>query len=196
MKIFLASVLLMFSANVLAQNSKSNFDHIVIQVEGDLNKDGIKDVVIVSQDTIQESAPYRIQVFFRDRGNKLRLITSSTKLIKEQYPNGRDWETGNGFSEIKIENGVLIVDFDLLRGHFLHKFRYQNGSFELIGYTYNASDGQGKIYHTDYNLSTGLKISKVESYETGEVFSNTKTKKLINPLPKLQDVVPFENEDY
>lgn len=196
MRFFLTSILLMFCANVLAQNNKSNFDHVVMRIEDDLNDDGLKDVVIVTQDTIQESAPYRIQIFFRDSNNNMKLITSSTKLIQEQYPKGRDWVTGNEFSEIKIENGVLIVDFNLLRGYYLHKFKYQNGNFELIGYTSSASDGQGKLYYTDYNLSTGIKISKVESYETDEIFVNSRTKKVIHPLPKLEDVVPFENEDY
>lgn len=189
-------VFLFICSNVFAQNRKANFDHTVMTAEGDLNKDGIKDVVIVMQDTLQESAPYRIQVFFRDAQKELQLITSSTKLIEAQYPDGREWRSGNGFSDVKIEKGVLLVEFSLVRGQFTHKFRYQNGNFELIGYTYSSSDGIGKIYSTDYNLSTGVKISKVVSYETDEVFSNTKTKKLIRPLPKLQDVVPFENDDY
>jgi hypothetical protein len=37
---------------------------------------------------------------------------------------------------------------------------------------------------------------KIENYETDTIVSNKKSKLIIRPLPKLQDIQPFENDDY
>ena len=84
----------------------------------------------------------------------------------------------------------------MTRGHFTHKYRFQNGNFELIGFSQVYSDGHGIMTTIDYNLSTGIRIEKTERYDTDKVLSNTKKKILIRPLPKLQDITPMENELY
>jgi len=168
-----------------------------MEVSGDLNKDSLSDKVIVTQDTLNKNAPYKLQIFFKEPNGEFKLIVTSTKIIEPQYPNGRDgWVTGNGFLDVTINNGVLIVNFELLRGHYEHKFRFQNGSFELIGFSMVYSDGLGVMTTTDFNLSTGIRIEKSERYDTNKVLSNTKKKILIRPMPKLQDITPMENELY
>ena len=135
--------------------------------------------------------------FFKEPNGLYKLVVTSTKIIEPQYPDGRDgYRTGNGFSGVSIENGVLSVNFELLRGHFEHKFRFQNGNFELIGFSEVYSDGRGIMMTTDFNLSTGIRIEKSERYDTVKVLSNTKKKIRIRPLPKLQDITPMENELY
>ncbi|SFC31057.1 hypothetical protein [Kaistella jeonii] len=199
MKELILTILFLFQIDSFAQTKteKYNFNNQVIEVRGDLNKDNLVDKVIVTQDTLNENAPYRLQVFFKEPSGAFKLIVTSTKLIEPQYPNGRNgWVTGNGFSDITIKNGVLSVNFELLRGHFEHKFRFQNGNFELIGFSYGNSDGQGVITTSNFNLSTGIRIEKSERYDTDKILSNTKKKILIRPLPKLQDVIPMENELY
>ena len=199
MKELLLPILFLFQIDSFAQKKteKYNFSHQVIEVRGDLNKDNLVDKVIVTQDTLNENAPYRLQVFFKEPGGAFKLIVTSTKLIEPQYPNGKNgWVTGNGFSDITIKNGILSVNFELLRGHFEHKFRFQNRNFELIGFSYGNSDGQGVISTTDFNLSTGIRIEKSERYDTDKILSNRKKKILIRPLPKLQDLIPLENELY
>jgi hypothetical protein len=192
-------VLILFGINSFAQTNTENynFSHKIIEIAGDLNKDNLLDKVIITQDTVYENAPYRIQVFFKQANGKSKLIVTSTKIIEPQYPDGRNgYKTGNGFSGVTIEKGILSVNFELLRGHFEHKFRFQNGNFELIGYTEGQSNGRGEIYYVDFNLSTGIKIVKIENYETDKIVSNKKSKLIIRPLPKLQDIQPFENDDY
>ena len=196
-ELLLTIVLFQIDSFAQTKTEKYNFNHQVIEVRGDLNKDNLVDKVIVTQDTLNENAPYRLQVFFKEPGGAFKLIVTSTKLIEPQYPNGKNgWVTGNGFSDITIKNGVLSVNFELLRGHFEHKFRFQNGNFELIGFSYGNSDGQGVISTTDFNLSTGIRIEKSERYDTDKILSNTKKKILIRRLPKLQDLIPLENELY
>jgi len=171
-----------------------DFNITVSKATGDLNKDGIEDMVSVRQDSVHDKGPYRIQVLFGLEGGGYKPIVSSDQLIEPQYPDGRDgYRTGNGFDGVEIKKGILIVSNFLLRGHYEYKFRYQNGNFELIGYTYASSDGIGKIYSEDFNLSTGERFYKEELYETGEISRNENTKDLIRPLPKLQDIIPFEN---
>lgn len=191
--------LLLLQLNSFAQqkNAKLNFDYKVMEVVGDLNKDSLPDKVIVSQDTLNEKAPYKIEVFFKEANGKFKLIVSSTKLIEAKYPDGRDgYFTGTAFSEVTIIKGILSVNMELLRGHFEHKFRYQNGNFELIGFSEVFSDGQGVMTTTDFNLSTGIRIEKSERYDTDKLLSLKKKKILIRPLPKLQDIIPFENQYY
>lgn len=192
-------VLIFFELNCFSQTNAENynFSHKIIEVTGDLNKDSLLDIIIVTQDTVNENAPYRLQIFFKQPNGKSKLIATSTKIIEPQYPDGRNgYKTGNGFSDVTIKKGILSVNFELLRGHFEHKFRFQNGNFELIGYTEGQSYGRGEMYYIDFNLSTGTKIVKVENYETDKIVSNKKSKLIIRPLPKLEDVLPFENDDY
>ena len=61
-----------------------NFNHKVMEVEGDLNKDSLPDKAIVTQDTLNENAPYRLQVFFKEPNGKYKLIVTSTKIIEPQ----------------------------------------------------------------------------------------------------------------
>ena len=199
MKQFILTIFILFQLNSFAQTNTIiyNFDHKIREVVGDLNKDNLSDKVIVMQDTLNKNAPYRLQVFFKEPNGRYKLVVTSTKIIEPQYPGGRDgYRTGNGFAGVTIENGVLSVNFELLRGHFEHKFRFQNGNFELIGFSEVYSDGRGIMMTTDFNLSTGIRIEKSERYDTNKVLSNTKKKIRIRPLPKLQDITPMENELY
>lgn len=43
-----------------------NFSHKVMEVEGDLNKDSLSDKAIVTQDTINENAPYFYKYFLKN----------------------------------------------------------------------------------------------------------------------------------
>lgn len=177
--------------------SKMNFDKTVMIVEGDLNKDGLADKVIITQDTLNEKAPYRLQIFFKEPTGKLKLIVSSDRIIEPQYPEGRNgFATGDGFDSVIISKGVLSINFELLRGHYEHIFRYQNGNFELIGFSMVYSDGQGVMTETDFNLSTGNRVTIKERYDTNKIISNIRKKILIRPLPKLQDIVPMETDLY
>jgi hypothetical protein len=193
------TILTLFQLDSFAQSDtiEDNFNHKIIEVSGDLNKDNLIDKVIVTQDTLNEKAPYRLQVFFAEPNGKFKLAVASTKIIEPRYPDGRDgFVTGNGFEDITIINGILSVNFQLLRGHYEHKFRFQNGNFELIGFSQVSSGGHGIMETIDFNLSTGVRIEKTERYDSDKILSNKKKKILIRPLPKLQDVIPIENDLY
>ena len=105
--------------------TKYNFNYVITEVTGDLNKDNLPDKVTVTQDTLNEFAPYRIQIFFKEPNGALKLFATSTKLIEPQFPNGRDvYRTGTGFSDVTISKGILSVNIEI---QGLTLFRYLKG---------------------------------------------------------------------
>jgi len=198
MRQFILTLLTLFQINSFAQTKteKYKFDYKIIEVIGDLNKDNIPDKAIVSQDTLNENAPYRLQVFFKEANGNFKLIATTIKAIAPEYPNGRVGYREVEFSDITIKKGILSINIELTRGHFTHKYRFQNGNFELIGFSLVYSDGHEFIKTIDYNLSTGIRIVKSERIGTDKVLSKTKKKILIRPFPKLQEIIPMENELY
>lgn len=193
LKNFLVVLFVLLSLSSSAQKKRDRFSHQIARVKGDLNKDSLPDLVVVKQDTVSDSRPYRLQIFFAQADGTNKLIVSTEKAIPPQFSGSG---TGNAFDKITVEKNVLTIENELLRGWFRHIFRYQNGNFELIGFSRLESDGHGKIHEIDFNLSTGVRFYKISSYENDKVLSNEKQKKLIRPLPKLQDFIPFEKDDY
>ena len=185
----------LFSAMLSAQN---NFSKEITKVKGDLNKDGLPDYVQVLQDTVSETAPYKLEIYLAETNGNFKKVVSTVKAIDAQYPEGRNgYYNGNSFYEITITKGILSIHNELIRGNFEHKFRYQNGNFELIGFSQVYSDGQGTMGNIDFNLSTGIRIKTTEPYgEDDFPKTNTKKKIMIRPLPKLQDFAPFKTEYY
>ncbi|MEP6931067.1 MAG: hypothetical protein ABI850_13675 [Flavobacterium sp.] len=187
---------LLFSVTLIAQ--KHNFNIKITKVNGDLNKDGLADYVLVSQDTLSDTSPYNLEIYFGEANGKFKLALSTTKAIDPAHPNGKNgYYSGNAFSEITIKKGILIISNELIRGHYEHKFRFQNGNFELIGFSEVYSDGQGTMGTIDFNLSTGIRIKDTERYDEDDEKPTHSQKKIrIKPLPKLQDFAPFQTEFY
>jgi hypothetical protein len=181
----------------LAACSDGHFSKEIKRATGDLNKDGHDDLVVVTQDTKDSKRPYRLQVFFKNADGKNDLVVSTDKAIAPAFPDGNTGGPGDEpFGDITINNGVLTIEIQLLRGHYEHKFRYQNGNFELIGFSDGESDGHGTISTVDFNLSTGLRLEKEERYDTDLVMRNEKKTVMVRPLPKLQDFQPLQNKMY
>ena len=183
------------NAQVIKKDKK--FSKEITQVVGDLNKDSINDKVIVIQDTVNEKRPYKLQVYFGQSNGDYKLFISTDKAICPQFPDGKSGaDDENDPPEITIKKGILIISIQQLRGHYEHKYRFQNGNFELIGFSSVGYDGQGTISSIDFNLSAGIKIEKEESAATDKVISSSKKKILIRPLPWLGDFEPLENDEY
>jgi hypothetical protein len=177
--------------------SNLHFNTLISVVYGDLNQDNIPDIAMVTQDTLNENAPYRLEIFFTQENGDKKLIVRTDKAIEAQFPNGREQHIwGNGFDKLSIQKGVLWIENELIRGHFEHKFRYQNNQFELIGYSYGNSDGLGKLYLIDFNLSTGKRIETIENYSSDTLEERKEKTIKLYPLPDLQHFEPYSNELY
>ena len=188
------SFLLLLAVAVSASAQQAGkFNKIVKKVKGDLNKDGKEDLVTITQDEAGKEGTYKLDIYFAQPDGKMKLIVSSTKAIEPGKTAAID---GKELGDVTITNGVLSIYEQLLRGNYTHKFRYQNGNFELIGYTDILSDGQGQMTTIDFNLSTGTRIELVERYDTDKVISKQSKKVMIRPLPRLQDFEPYQNDQY
>ena len=189
----LSFVFIFFSSVLFAQTDSllSDFDYQVAEVLGDLNKDSLPDKVVVEQDTTAFTWPYRIQVFFGQPNGSFQLIALSEQLIAAQYPDGRDgFLEGGGFSEVTITNGLLSVNYGLLRGHYEHEFRFQNNHLELVGFK-SGGVNAGKVEVIDFNLYSGVRSKQVYHISIDKPFLNFTEKVIIRPLPRFEDVIPF-----
>ncbi len=186
--------ILLISINSFSQKVNS-FDLVIMTKLGDINNDKILDSAVVKQDTINEFKPYRLEIYFGTKTSYKKLILKTDNTINPELPNGKNgYRTGNGFWEIKIENHSLLIKNELLRCHFEHKFQYQNDNFELTEYNYVESDGRGRIYFENYDLLTGIRKTKTESYQDDKIIEQNQEVIKLDPLPNLADFHPREQE--
>jgi hypothetical protein len=178
------------------KGNKVNFDHVVIIVKGDLNKDNIADSVVVVQDTLSDLSPYRLKIYFAKPNKKYFLTVQSDSAIGPKFPDGKEgYTSAASLIDISIASGTLSITCELYRGHFEHRFRYQNRNFELIRFTQVYSDGQGIMYTTDYNLSTGVLLEISERYDTDKLLSKKRKVVKVKSLPKMQSFRPFSTDN-
>jgi len=171
------------------------FNKVISTVFGDLNKDGLLDLAMITQDTICPTQQYLLEIFFTQPNGDKKLALASSKAIEAKFPEGSKNYESQGHSTLSIQNGVLWIETGFIRGHMEHKFRYQNDRFELIGYSYvNIWVGQLEII--DYNLSTGRRIEK-EGTISDDKYTVTKDEVIkLDSLPDLKEFEPYKNQLY
>ncbi len=175
----------------LLQIRDGNFDVVISSVRGDLNKDGVEDLVTVKQDTVSQNRPYRLQIYLTQADKKRKLVLSSDSAIVAMKSEGNIGFAVTLFTGIEIKSGTLIISHELTRGSFTHQFRFQNNKFELIGYR-SAGVSPPDVEEIDFNLSTGNKIIKRTPIGGDKVKSIKKSKEFIRPLPNLKFFEPYE----
>lgn len=184
-------IFLFFPIFVFSQN----FNFEISKVKGDLNNDGLEDIAIIKQDTLSKTRPYLLQIFFKNKMGKLNLIVSSMKAISPEFPNGIQTFLNDTDISLEIKKGILRLKIGLIRGHFEHKFKFQNNNFELIGFSLVVAN-VNRTETTDFNLLTGKYLYMEEEIGTDKVLVNKTKKILIRPLPRLQDFEPLSKEYY
>lgn len=187
LKVYFSIFLLIITGELFSQESKNNYSKTIYSIEGDLNRDGIADLVTVKQDSSSKYKPHLLEIKFKKSDGNYETIFTSEKTLWEIHPEG-DANTVAILEDLQIKKGVLIFTNQYIRGNTKHKFRYQNGNFELIGYT-SHEGGPGLVY-IDYNLITGSKITHNNPYDNPKAGKKTTIEK-ISPLPKLHDLEPL-----
>ncbi len=187
LKIYLSILLFISTGVVFGQDSINNYSKIIYSIEGDLNRDGIADLVTVKQDSSSKYKPHLLEIKFKKVDGKYETVFKSEKTLWEIHPEGNEITVAI-LEALEIKKGVLIFTNQYIRGNTKHKFRYQNGNFELIGYT-SHEGGPGLVY-IDYNLITGTKITHHNPYDNPKIGKKITTER-ISPLPKLQDLEPL-----
>ena len=175
----------------IEQGTDDHFKVIVSNVRGDLNNDGIDDLVTVKQDTVNEERPYRLRIYLSQTDQKSKLVLSSDSAIVSMKSKGNIGYAVTLFTGVEIKKGTLIINHELTRGSFAHQFRFQNNEFELIGFRSGGVSGRN-VEEIDFNLSTGDKIIQLTPIGGDQVRSIERSKEFIRPLPILKSFEPYD----
>ncbi|MGQ7947588.1 hypothetical protein [Flavobacterium sp. WC2509] len=175
------------------------------KVNGDLNKDGIEDIILIIKGTSKSKIikdEYRGEL---DRNRRGIIVLFNKKdnfeLASKNYDcfSSENEDGGVYFPpelSVEIKKGNLCVHYGHGRyGYWKYTFRFKNSDFELIGY--DASNGGAVIdSETSINFLTKKKLEKVnvnKNAEGGdEVFKEVWKSININRLIKLSEIVDFD----
>lgn len=167
---------------------------IVDEAKGDLNKDGLIDVVFVVEDTNPKNFiknpegvgvdtlninPRALLVLFKKSSGLYTLIAKNTGFIpsenSEESPCLLDPFGENG--SIEIKRGLLKIHFQNFYScraweiyNFDYTFRYQNAKFELIGYdksSMHRSSGEETALSMNFSTSKMNYISGTNAFKEG-----------------------------
>ena len=174
---------------------------ILSKALGDLTKDGTDEQVfvvepLVGNEQMTEAPPRHILVY--------RLEEDTWQLWQEIQGGVRSADQGgvlgDPFQKVSIERGALVVDHfggSRIKWHDIHRFRWQNEQWQLIGAT-TIFGAPCDYWHTyDYNLSTGRIEAKweTENCDTEEITEESFIfRHRIHPLPNMANFVPGDLE--
>lgn len=178
------------------------------KINGDLNKDGTEDLVIIVKGTNKENIVIN-QFDEKVDHNRRGIIVLFNK--KDHYESVL--KNYDCFSSENEDGGVYFppelsieIKNDNLYAHYAHgrygywqfTFRYQNSDFELIGY--DESNG-GAVIESEKSINfltkkKQVKVNTNENAEGGdEVFKETWGKIIVNRLIKLSEIKDFYELD-
>lgn len=167
------------------------------QQSGDLNNDSVPDLILQLGNNGDKKGDYNrsLIILFKSQDGKFTKAAEAKKLIRCSECGGM---LGSGLSEIKVENGVLIID--TLYGsrdsvNYVLKFRYtpESKRFLLIGEDVENTDrAVGSIQTTSINYLTNKKIeTKKQADEKTEKVLSTKESK-ISPQKKYIEEIDYQ----
>jgi len=178
------------------------------KINGDLNKDGLEDCVLVIKATNKSKIITDRYGKKIDRNRRGIIVLFSKKKHYELAMKNNDCfssenEDGGGYFapelSVEIKKGNLYAHYGHGRyGYWQYIFRCQNSDFELIGY--DASNGGAVIEsETSINFLTKKKQEKVNTNKNAqggdEVFKETWRNIKVNRKIKLSEIKDFDELD-
>lgn len=175
------------------------------RVNGDLNKDGTEDCVLIIKGT-DKSKIVRDEQRGKLDGNRRGIIVllknkTGYKLASKNYNcfSSENEDGGVYFPPeliVEIKNANLYIHYAHGRyGFRRYTFRFQNSDFELIGY--DASHDSGPVVNSEVSINflTRKKQEKVNTNQDAEggdeIFKTTWTKVNIARLIRLSEIEDF-----
>lgn len=191
------NIVLIFSvlAGILTYSQQKQIQHHFVQVReemGDLNKDGLKDKVTVSMDTIDAEQPLKLEIFFLQPNGKFKLIVSSTEIMNPQYPNGK--YGGDQIPDIFIEDGYFTLYSEIKDVKNQHKFLFKDGKFELINLSKVRWDSKNTTTETEFDLIKGTRTETFQLLDSEKIIKKSEKKINIKPLPTIQTLRKFDHQ--
>ena len=178
------------------------------KINGDLNKDGTEDLVIIVKGTNKENIVINQFDEKVDRNRRGIIVLFNKKdhyesVLKNYDCFSSENEDGGVYFppelSIEIKNDNLYAHYAHGRyGYWRFTFRYQNSDFELIGY--DESNG-GAVIESEKSINfltkkKQVKVNTNENAEGGdEVFKETWGKIIVNRLIKLSEIKDFYELD-
>lgn len=176
---------------------------------GDLNKDGLKDCVLIIKKTDTSNIVTNrfnkkvdrnrrgIVVLFNNEGG-FELADKNYTCFSSENEDGGVYFPPELW--LKIENEKLYIHYEHGRyGYWEYTFRYQNSNFELIGFDSSSNRGPITMRETSINFLTKRKLVKEninENAEGGdEEFKETWNTIKIDSLIKLSEIKDFDELD-
>jgi hypothetical protein len=193
---------------VIHQSEEGAFSDGIEEIKGDLNNDGLADMVLIIKETKKANIindKYRGELDRNRRGIIILLNKKDHyKLALKNYDCfSSENEDGGGYLApelvVSIENGNLIVHYAHGRyGYWDYTFRYQNSDFELIGYHLSAHNGPILDSETSMNFLTKKKLERVnvnkDIKESGdEVFEEKWSDLKMKELIRLSEIEDFDD---
>ncbi|MDM1383910.1 hypothetical protein [Myroides marinus] len=183
---------------------------IVSTAKGDLNKDGIEDLVLIVKDNdasnrikneslgqeLLDVNSRNLLILFKDKSGNYTLADSNSNGFIPSENSTENPCLSDPFTGVNIVKNILILDFNYwyscgtyFVSNISYKFRYQNNNFELIGVeesSFSRSSGE----QTDTSINFSIKKKEVttglnEFHESNPV--TTKSSIEISELFKLKD---------
>ncbi|MBK9164080.1 MAG: VCBS repeat-containing protein [Acidobacteria bacterium] len=182
---------------------------VMASAEGDLNKDGRPDCVLVLKGTDRrfiykndglgseefDTNPRVLAVAFADAKGGFRLhVQNNSFIVMSDSPTMTE-----PFQDVSIKRGVLTFIFEEFysagswsMSNRTYKFRYQNGEMTLIGVDKTSVQrNTGDIETRSYNLSTQrmtIEVGNISDDGQGKI---TRKAIRVRPLPTLRNVKPM-----
>lgn len=164
-------------------------------IEGDLNKDGKKDLVLIVKATDPKQwidDEYRgrldrnrrgILVFLNENGSYKKLSQNLNAFSSENEDGGVYFPPE---LYVEIKNNKLLINYAHGRyGWWGYSFRYENNDMRLIGYEESSNHGPYISSETSINYLTGKKVYRKnlnEDDETNPRFKETWSKVYKSPI--------------
>jgi len=137
-------------------NKTPNSFKILDEIEGDLDKDGVSEKVIVYDTEKETDFGTERQIYIYKKNNdKWELWEKSIGAI---LPSQHGGMMGDPFEGISIERNCIVINHfggSRQKWNYTHRFRYQSGDFQLIGATVTFGSPCDYFFTFDYNLSNG-----------------------------------------
>ncbi len=168
------------------------------EVDGDLDKDGISEKVIVYDTGKETDMGTERQIYIYKKNNATWELWK--KVAGGVLGSDQGGVMGDPFEGVAIERNCIVINHfggSRQKWNYTHRFRYQNENFELIGVKVSSGAPCDYFETFDYNVTTGkinyeMEIDDCEN-DTSKIEKKELVKKL-KPLPILDGFSPGTNK--
>lgn len=182
------------------------------EIKGDLNKDGLEDVVLIIKGTdkskiIQDESRGKLDrnrrgiIVLFNKGDHYELAAKNYDCFSSENEDGGVYFAPELYLEIK--NGNLYINYGHGRyGNWGYTFRAQNGDMEMIGYDAYSSRGPVPQSEVSINFLTKKKLTRdnLNKNDDGdnyvEKYQDTWEKIKVERLTKLSEIKDFDELYY